>query len=282
MPAVVVMPAFICQTCGSQFTPSQAPPPSCPICQDQRQYVPPGGQKWTTLDELAPRHFNCYQQHEPGLIGVGTVPEFAIGQRALILRAPDGNILWDCISFIDAATIELVKGLGGLSAIAISHPHYYSSMVEWSRAFGGIPIHLHAADRQWIMRSDPAIKLWEGDTLPLAREMTLIRCGGHFAGGTVLHWAAGGEGRGALLSGDIVQLIPDRKYVSFMRSYPNIIPLSAPAVARIGAMLEPWPFEVIYGAFFDRVIPRGGKDAVRRSVKRYIAIIEGDGTAEQV
>src|SRR6266700_1139106 len=148
------MPAFICQTCGSQFTPSQAPPPCCPICQDQRQYVPPGGQKWTTLDELAPRHFNCYQQHEPGLIGVGTVPEFAIAQ-----------------------------------------PHYYSSMVEWSRAFGGIPIHLHAADRQWIMRSDPAIKLWEGDTLPIAQGITLIRCGGHFAGGTVLHWAARGAVR---------------------------------------------------------------------------------------
>ena len=281
MPAVVVMPAFICQTCGSQFTPSQAPPPSCPICQDQRQYVPPGGQKWTTLDELAPRHFNCYRQHEPGLIGVGTVPEFAIGQRALILRAPDGNILWDCISFIDAVTIELVKGLGGLSAIAISHPHYYSSMVEWSRAFGGIPIHLHAADRQWIMRSDPAIKLWEGDTLPIGQGITLIRCGGHFAGGTVLHWAAGGERRGALLSGDIVQLIPDRKHVSFMRSYPNLIPLSAPAVARIGAVLEPFAFDVIYGAWFDRVIPRGGKDAVKRSIARYIAMIQGDGTAEQ-
>ena len=275
------MPAFICATCGSQFTPSQAPPPSCPICEDERQYVPPGGQKWTTLDELAPRHFNCYQQYEPGLIGVGTVPEFAIGQRALILRAADGNVLWDCISFIDAATIELVKGLGGLAAIAISHPHYYSSMVEWSRAFGGIPIYLPAADRQWIMRPDPVIKLWEGDTLQLAPGITLIRCGGHFAGGTVLHWAGGGQGRGALLSGDIVQLIPDRRHVSFMRSYPNLIPLSAPAVARIGAILEPFSFDVIYGAWFDRVIPRGGKEAVKRSIARYIAMVQGDGTAEQ-
>jgi hypothetical protein len=275
------MPAFICATCGSQFTPSQAPPPSCPICEDERQYVPPGGQKWTTLDELAPRHFNCYQQYEPGLIGVGTVPEFAIGQRALILRAADGNVLWDCISFIDAATIELVKGLGGLAAIAISHPHYYSTMVEWSRAFGGIPIYLPAADRQWIMRPDPVIKLWEGDTLQLAPGITLIRCGGHFAGGSVLHWAGGGEGRGALLSGDIVQLIPDRKHVSFMRSYPNLIPLSAPAVARIGAILEPFSFDVIYGAWFDRVIPRGGKEAVKRSIARYIAMVQGDGTAEQ-
>jgi glyoxylase-like metal-dependent hydrolase (beta-lactamase superfamily II) len=189
------MPAFICETCGSQFTPSDAPPRSCPICEDERQFIPPGGQRWTTLDALARRHFNCYQQHESGLIGVGTVPRFSIGQRALIVRAPEGNILWDCIPFIDAATVEIVKGLGGLAGIAISHPHYYATMMEWSRAFGGVPIHLHAADRQWIMRPDPAIKLWEGDTLPLAREITLIRCGGHFAGGTVLHWAAGGAGR---------------------------------------------------------------------------------------
>jgi glyoxylase-like metal-dependent hydrolase (beta-lactamase superfamily II) len=153
-------------------------------------------------------------------------------------------------------------------------------MVEWSQAFGGVPIHLHAADRQWIMRPDPVIKLWDGDTLPLVDGVTLIRCGGHFAGGTVLHWAAGGEGRGALLSGDIVQLIPDRNYVAFMRSYPNIIPLSAPAVERIAKMLEPFRYDVIYGAFFDRVIPRGGKEAVRRSVERYIAIVTGDGSAE--
>jgi hypothetical protein len=275
------MPAFICETCGSQFTPSDAPPPGCPICQDERQFVPPGGQRWTTLESLARRHFNCYQQHEPGLIGIGTVPKFSIGQRALLVRTPAGNILWDCIPFIDAATIAIVQALGGLAGIAISHPHYYATMVEWSRALGGVPIHLHAADRQWIMRPDPAIKLWDGDTLRLADGMTLIRCGGHFAGGTVLYWAAGGEGRGALCTGDIVQLVPDRNYVSFMRSYPNIIPLSAPAVARIGAMLEPFAFDVVYGAFFDRVIPRGGKAAIERSVARYIAIIEGDGTAEQ-
>src|ERR1700730_5672702 len=275
------MSAYICTACGTQYEPAGSPPARCTICQDERQYVPPKGQSWTTLEDLAAGYFNSFRQHEPSIIGIGTQPHFAIGQRALLVRTPHGNILWDCISLLDAATITLINGLGGISAIAISHPHFYTTMVEWSRAFGGVPIHLHAADREWIMRPDPAIRLWEGDTLPLARGVTLIRCGGHFAGGTVLHWAAGGEGRGALLSGDIVQLIPDRTYVSFMRSYPNIIPLSAPAVARIGAMLEPWPFDVIYGAFFDRVIPRGGKEAVKRSVKRYSAIREGEGAAER-
>ena len=137
--------AFICDTCGSQFMPSEQPPPACPICEDERQFVPPGGQRWTTLDALARGHFNCYRQYEPGLIGIGTLPKFAIGQRALLLRAGGGNILWDCISLIDAATVEIVNGLGGLAGIAISHPHYYGTMVEWSRAFGGAPIHLHAA-----------------------------------------------------------------------------------------------------------------------------------------
>jgi hypothetical protein len=275
------MPAFICSACASQFAPSEQPPPECPICLDERQFVPPGGQSWTTLDTLARRHFNSYRQHEPGLLGIGTVPQFAIGQRALLVRTPAGNLLWDCIALIDAATIEIVKALGGLIGIAISHPHYYSTMVEWSHALGGVPIHLHAADRQWIMRRDPVIRLWDGDTLPLAEGLTLVRCGGHFAGGTVLHWSAGGAGRGALLTGDIVQLIGDRRHVSFMRSYPNMIPLSAPAVLRIGAMLEPFAFDVLYGAFFDRVVPQGGKDVVRRSVERYVAAIQGDGTAEQ-
>ena len=96
----------------------------------------------------------------------------------------------------------------------------------------------------------------------------------------MLHWESGGEGRGALLPGDIVQAIPDRNYVSFMRSYPNLVPLSAAAVARIGSMLEPFSFDVIYGAFFDRVVLRAGKEAVKRSVARYIAIIESDGTGE--
>ena len=273
------MPAFICVTCGTQFAPSEAEPPRCPICDEPRQFVPPSGQAWTTHESLARRYANSFRQHEPNLIGIGTVPNFAIAQRALLLRTDAGNVLWDCISLLDEATVAIVKGLGGLIGIAISHPHYYSSMVEWAHAFDA-PVHLHAADRQWVMRPDPAIKFWDGETLTLAPGVTLIRCGGHFAGGTVLHWAQGGGGRGSLLSGDIVQVIPDRKFVTFMRSYPNMIPLSAPAVERIGAILEPYEYDVIHGAWFDRTIVRDGKAVVERSIVRYVAAVRGDGSAE--
>jgi hypothetical protein len=176
---------------------------------------------------------------------------------------------------LDAATITLIEGLGGLKAIGISHPHFYTTMVEWSRAFGGIPIHLHAADQRWIMRPDPCVHLWEGETLDLLPGVTLVRCGGHFPGGTMLHWAKGAGGHGALCSSDIATVTTDRKFLSFMRSYPNLIPLSAKQVTGIAAALAPFDFDAIYGHFFDRVIPTGGKKILDVSVKRYVAAVNG-------
>ena len=146
-----------------QYAPSADPPAVCPICEDERQYVPPAGQDWTTHKELTGSHYNAWRLLEPELFAIVSMPPFAIGQRALLVRTPAGNILWDCLSLIDAATIELIKALGGIAGIAISHPHYYASMVEWSHAFGGVPIHLHKSDKQWIMRNDPAIAPWEGE-----------------------------------------------------------------------------------------------------------------------
>jgi hypothetical protein len=224
---------------------------------------------------------NTFRLHEPNLIGIGTVPAFGIGQRALLVKTAQGNVLWDCTSLIDDATVEIINALGGLSAISISHPHYYSSMVEWSHAFGRIPIYLPAADRQWIMRNDPVIQLWDGDTHKINDEITLIRCGGHFAGGLVMHWSKGQAGKGCLLTGDVIMVTSDRKSVSFMRSYPNLIPLSAPSIRRIVSLTDAFDYEAVYGPFFDRIIPKGGKETVRRCAARYLAAIEGDGTAEQ-
>jgi hypothetical protein len=266
------MHAFICTACGMQYPSSDAPPAQCTICEEERQYVPPGGQTWTTLEKLAASHFNGWRQYEPGVIGIGSQPAFAIGQRALLVRTAHGNVLWDCISMLDDATVTLIKGLGGLKAIGISHPHFYTTMVEWSRAFDA-PIHLHAADREWIMRPDAAVTLWEGDTLQLLPDVTLIRGGGHFPGGAMLHWAKGAEGRGVLCSSDIATITQDRKFLTFMRSYPNFIPLPAREVEGIAAALAPFEFDTIYGHYFDRVIRGGAKQVLKVSVARYLKAI---------
>jgi len=269
------MAHYICKTCGTQFAATGEPPAHCPICEDERQYVRPGGQQWTTLEALRRDHHNMFKPLEPDLTGIATYPEFAIGQRALLVHTPHGNVLWDSISLIDEPTITLVNALGGVSAIAISHPHFYSSMVEWSHAFDA-PIYLHAADRQSVMRPDSAVEFWRGETKTLSEGVTLIRAGGHFAGGTVLHWAAGAEGKGALFSGDILTVVADRRHVSFMYSYPNLIPLPARAVRQIVAAVEPYPFDRIYGGWWGKVIESDAQAAVARSAARYIAAIEGD------
>jgi len=259
--------AYICATCGVQFSPSVDPPARCPVCEDERQYVGWGGQRWTTLDELRLRHHSLLRD-EAGLLGIGTEPSFAIGQRALLVPSSAGNLLWDCVTVIDDTAVRAVREAGGLRAIAISHPHYYSSMVEWSREFKA-PVFLHEADRQWVMRTDPCVELWGGDTKELWDGMTLIRAGGHFEGGTVLHWPAGADGRGALLAGDILQVAQDRRWVSFMYSFPNYVPLSAAEVDHVVGAVEPFEFDRIYGAWWDRNVISGAKEAVRRSAERY-------------
>ena len=267
---------FICVACGVQQADSALPPEHCAICEDERQYVPAGGQKWTTLKEMQATHRNQLDVEGPELISISTEPRFAIGQRALHLRSGGGNILWDCISFIDDRSVAAVQALGGASSIAISHPHYYASMIEWSRALGDVPIYLHAADGDWVMRPHPAIVFWQGDTHELAPGLTLIRCGGHFPGGTVLHWAGGAQGKGALLTGDVIQVGLDRKTVSFMYSYPNYIPLSPRTVRRIVEAVEPFEFDQIYGAWFGRNILKDAKQVLRYSADRYLAAISDD------
>jgi glyoxylase-like metal-dependent hydrolase (beta-lactamase superfamily II) len=263
------MPNFICTTCGTQYADGGQPPPACSICEDERQYVRATGQQWTPLDRLRVSHRNSIKYLEPGLIGIGIEPHFAIGQRALFVRTPHGNLLWDCISLLDQAVVEAITGLGGIAAVVISHPHYYSAMVEWSRAFGQVPIYLHAADRHWVMRPDPAIVFWEGETRSVARGLTLVRCGGHFDGGTILHWQGGADGKGVLLTGDILQVVADRKHVSFMYSYPNYIPLPATTIEQIMERVAGFPYDRVYGAFWDGVIERDAKAAVQRSAERY-------------
>jgi len=262
----------ICKTCGVQYAEGETPPERCIICEDERQYVGWGGQQWTTLDELREAGYtNRLHKHEPGLTGIGTQPHFGIGQRALLLQTPDGNVLWDCISLLDDATIESVRALGGITAIACSHPHFYGSAIEWAHAFGAA-FYVPTADEQWCVRPDAAVRIWEG-AIELLPGVTLVQTGGHFAGSAVVHWAAGAEGRGALLTGDSIAPSADRRFVSFMWSYPNYLPLSTAEIRRIVDAVLPYPFDRIYGGWWHTTVESGAKASVERSAERYIRLI---------
>ena len=263
---------FLCQTCGTSFSPAAAPPDACPICEDDRQFVPPSGQGWTTLPELHVGYRNTWERPEENLFVIQTEPDFGIGQRCFLARTPGGNVLWDCIALLDDATIGIIEGLGGLAAIAISHPHYYTTCQDWAEAFD-CPVWLHGDDWEWLMRPSPRIRFWEGERYDLIDDVTLLRLGGHFPGANVLLWSGGADGRGVLLSGDLPQVTSSADHVSFMYSYPNYLPLPAGQVQTIAQKLASERFERIYGAFQDANVMSDGGETVARSAAQYVRLL---------
>ncbi len=267
------MPKWICQTCAMQYPDTSEPPKTCPICLDERQYVGWEGQQWTTMAELAQHHALNIREEEPGLYGVGVEPSLAIGQRALLVQTPHGNVLWDCVPVLDDAGRARLTELGGIAAICISHPHFYAAHVEFADAFDA-RILLPRADEQWIQRPSGRIELFDDEVQPVPG-VTVARIGGHFDGAAVLHWAAGADGRGALLTGDTITVVQDRDWVSFMWSYPNHIPLDEHTVDDIATRVERFAFDRVYGGWWGRVVVADGAAAIRRSAKRYIARLHG-------
>ncbi|RJP70648.1 MAG: MBL fold metallo-hydrolase [Candidatus Abyssobacteria bacterium SURF_17] len=268
------MENYICMTCGTQYATREEPPDQCVICEDERQYIGWNGQQWTALTDMkAAGYRNEFRELERGLIGIRTTPGFAIGQMAILARTLGGNVLWDCVSYIDGETITKIMELGGIQAIAVSHPHFYSSIVEWSHAFENAPVYIPEADKQWVQRPDPVIRHWR-DSVKLLPGVTLIQCGGHFEGSAVLHLADGANNRGVLLVGDTIAVAQDRKHVSFMWSYPNLIPLPPSAIRRIAEAVRPYAFDRIYSAWHGKVLVEDAKAAVERSAERYIRQIQ--------
>lgn len=261
--------AWICATCGTQYSPSTEPPASCLICNDERQYVAWSGQKWTSADILNAERVIEFVECA-GVMTMVSRPTFAIGQRAFLVPSGTGLVMWECLSHVTDAALSRLAQLGSVEAIAISHPHFYTAMVDWSDALG-VPIYLHAADRQWVQRHSPAIRFWEGDSHRLSDTLELIHLPGHFDGSTGLWWKDGPRSGGSLFSGDAIQVVMDRRFATFMYSYPNLIPLGPGPLARLEAEVSRLVFDDIFGFAPGREIVGDAKARVDASFSRYRA-----------
>ena len=273
------MPVWICATCGNHYPEAASPPRDCVICADERQWVPPSGQRWTTLGGLAEAgHRGDVREVEPGLLGIGADPPVAIGQRGLVIRTSAGNLLWDPPGFIDSASLDAVEEIGGLRAVSASHPHFYGSMVEWSQAFGA-EILLPSADAGWLTRPCSRVRTWSG-SLPVLPGVTLVQCGGHFPGSAVVHWADGAGGAGVLLAGDTIFVTPGEDRVTFVWSAPNRLPLPETAVRGVVSAVRPYRFDRIYGGWWTPVLRTNAREVVESSARRYIAFLRGDAAVD--
>jgi hypothetical protein len=153
-------------------------------------------------------------------------------------------------------------------------------MIEYAHAFDA-PVYIHARDREWVARpDDDSVICWDGDARQIGDGLTLINAGVHFAGGQVLHWAGAQDGAGALFSGDIMTVVPDRRWVSFMYSYPNLIPERSQTIRRALSLIEPYRFDRVYGAWWRRVVHADGEAAIRRSADRYLSFALDDSRGD--
>ena len=270
---------LICTACGTQYpTADRQQQSRCFICDDPRQFTPPSGQSFTThggiVSSLA-GYKNVFRRYDEDdrLTFIYTTPKFAIGQRCILIRTPAGNILWDCITLLDDATVDEINKLGGLKAIVISHPHYYSTHLQWARAFG-CPVYLAAEDKQWLAQTDPErqVFLEPGTTEKRVTVegqdtgATILKLGGHFPGSLVLLF----DGR--LFVADTLLTTPagmgswetdavgnrreghlgrpeGSNSFAFMWSIPNMIPLSPEEISGMWDVLGKHEFRSTHGAF---------------------------------
>ncbi len=266
---------WICATCAVETDDLPEPPGACAVCEDERQWVPEQGQRWTTVQQLREAGTRItVDEVETDLWGLRAEPEVGIGQQTMVLRVAEGVLLFDCVGYIDEVTVELVRSLGPTLAVAASHPHMYGVQTEWAHALGDVPVLVAAPDAEWVRRHDPLVELYD-EQREIAAGLTLHRVGGHFRGQAVVEWKAGADGRGVLLAGDAVFPNPDRRSVSVMRSYPNRIPLSGNVVQRIAGQLEVLHFDRLYNNF-GAVVPSDAKAVLRRSADRHAAWTRGD------
>lgn len=257
----------ICKTCGTRYGREIFDENRCPVCLDDRQYLKEYGQQWVSFNTLMQNHTIRINQLRENVFTLITHPSFAIGQRAHLITTKEGNILWDCIPLLDEASFSFIKSKGGLQAIAISHPHYYSLMTEWARAFD-CPVYLHKDDRQWVMDDDEKVQYWSGDKLKLFGGLEIVHTGGHFPGSSVLHFNDD-KGRGILFTGDSLYLSRDKKHLSAMYSYPNVIPLAPAELFNVFAQVSNLEFDALYGAFGWQNIHSGARMLFDNSLQRY-------------
>jgi glyoxylase-like metal-dependent hydrolase (beta-lactamase superfamily II) len=209
----------ICSACGTQFSTA---PKSCRICDDPRQYVPPTGQTWTSLSQLRHSPHQYRNTFTPSTspdalpyTTIETTPKFGIGQRAFLLPTASGaNILWDCIAYLDRETVDFIRSRGGLEAIVISHPHYYTTHLDWARTFD-CPVWIAAEDAGWVCRGEDDYgegrrrrRLMREGRMSLGGGgpggVEIVKVGGHFPGSLVAVW------RTALLIADSLVTTPVR------------------------------------------------------------------------
>ena len=260
------MERFVCVTCGTQFpdaddAAAERARSATTRASTSRSRASSGRRSPSCAPTTATRSGD-----EGALTGIGTEPHVRDRPARAARPARRANLLWDCVTLLDDATAAAVERRGGLAAIAISHPHYYSAMVEWAHRFDcpvlparGRPRVGHAArPRDRVLGGRDARPRRRADADPLRRPLRRR------------HRAAPARRGRAAVAATSSRSSPTARWVCFMYSYPNLIPLPEAAVqamARRARAVRVRARSTAPGGA--RSSRRDGAGIVRRSAERY-------------
>ncbi len=262
-----------CATCGVERD-ADPLPRVCPICADERQFVPTSGQRWTSPEQASADGARIeITGFEPNVSGLRHRTCPGIGQTPALIQTPSGNVLVEAPNHISDESVQAVRERGGIAAIIASHPHMYGVQSQWSEAFLDAPVYVSAVDEHWLGRRPRNTVVWSGE-VEILRGVRASQPGGHFPGSAVVHWTAP-DGKGVLFTGDTIGTVADRRWVTFMRSFPNSLPLSGAVVRRIADHVSRYEFDRIYSNF-GGCVPVDARGVVRRSAERYAAWVDGE------
>lgn len=298
---------LVCKACGIQChtddTKQLRTPDQCPICEDDRQAVPPTGQAWTSVgrwisdtEKPASSEIRIDADAEDDRImriifknaaaGIG-------GQTPIVIVTEHGVVIWDPCATCTPDVFAQIKALAkryhvSLLAIALSHPHFYATALTWAQALD-TPVYASSVDRGWWMRkiddqvANKYLNLYDTPQHQLAPGLTLVRCGGHFDGSAVLHWdrakAVGPKSftykrtpptTAVVFPSDTFMAAADKQTVSFMWSYPNSIPLPPRSVEAIWHAMRPYEFDDIIGSWPGQYVKREARRKLLFSAERFV------------
>ncbi|WWC85986.1 uncharacterized protein L201_000857 [Kwoniella dendrophila CBS 6074] len=289
----------ICVACGTQYPKTFSTDRNCLICEDPRQAIPATGQEWTNLIELGNnpgeggenrKHVILKDEEDDRISLISCKPGFAINQTPIIIESSEGSYIWDCSAFISLPLIGYLNKLKRpLKGISISHPHFFTTSLTWSRALN-VPLYLCEDDKEWYQRisdikeEDDNIIWWRSEK-ELSKSVKLIQCGGHFPGSSILYWDRLNEPApskddlpktqtpvsGIIFTADTLMVQPTQKNFSFVWSVPNMIPLRPKSIISIQERLKAISFSQATSSWPNRWIRQDAKKALDESVTTFLA-----------
>ena len=237
---------YACKNCGF-WQVYFASPPSCPVCSDARNDLPPDGWHFLPEAEVEATHTGHWREMAPGLWGFTCSPNLGLASTGWLIVREGGNIAFEAAPHYTAPMLRQIRDLGGIAYLSSSHAHGYGALYQLQREFSPELVAIHRDDLNMTKAFNVTAPF--DRTLELAPGYTLHHVGGHYAGQAALHDAISQR----LFCGDMFKVDQDSDgrstAISSHKAFHKNIPLTHDELKMYRDVLAPLSYSSICTPF---------------------------------